>query len=42
MIQKINHLLYQLERTDTKNQFLKIKKQRSAAAQIRVEDPAEG
>jgi hypothetical protein len=24
-IQKINHLLYRLERTDTKNQFLKIK-----------------
>jgi hypothetical protein len=41
-IQKINHLLYRLERTDTKNQFLKIKKHRSAAAQICVEDPAEG
>jgi hypothetical protein len=25
-IQKINHLLYRFERTDTKNQFLKIKK----------------
>jgi hypothetical protein len=40
-IQKINHLLYRLERTDTKNQFSK-KKYRSATAQIRVEDPAEG
>ncbi len=40
-IQKINHLLYRLERTDTKNQFSK-KKHYSAAAQIHVEDPAEG
>jgi hypothetical protein len=40
-IQKINHLLYRLERTDTKNQFSK-KKHHSAAAQIHVEDPAEG
>jgi hypothetical protein len=42
MIQKINHLLYRLEWTDMKNQFSKIKKHHSAAAQIRVEDPAEG
>jgi hypothetical protein len=30
-VQKITHLLYRLERTDMKNQFLKIKKHHSAA-----------
>jgi hypothetical protein len=41
-VQKITHLLYRLERTDTKNQFSKIKNTISLPPQIRVQDLVEG
>jgi hypothetical protein len=41
-IQKINHLLYRLERTDMKNQFSKIKKTSFCRRPDPHRDPAEG